>query len=112
MLTNIGLYRATVMGACGTEISDTVYVYVKKSDYSTEPEVFLWPTITNDEFHVALSNDDYYNISIFSIMGKLIRKLTQCRYQTTINGNTLAGGVYIINIYNNNFVKSLKLIKR
>ena len=109
---DIGLYRAIVTGTCGTEKSDTIYVYVKKADYSKEPEVFLWPTITNDEFNVALSNDEYYNINIFSTLGRLVKEQTNCRYQTAINVNTLAGGVYIVNIYNKNFRKSLKLIRR
>ena len=55
--TTIGIYKTTVTGTCGIEISDKVYVYVKKSNYSAEPEVFVWPTITSDEFTVALSNE-------------------------------------------------------
>jgi hypothetical protein len=109
---DIGLYQATVAGYCGTKISDTVYVYVKKQDYSREPEVFLWPTITSDKFNLALSNDDYYNIRIFSTSGKLLRELSKCRFQTVIDVSDFPLGFYIINIYNNNFRRSLKLIRR
>lgn len=109
---DIGLYQATVAGYCGTKISDTVYVYVKKKDYSREPEVFLWPTITSDKFNLALSNDEYYNIRIFSTSGKLLRELSKCRFQTVIDVSDFPLGFYIINIYNNNFRRSLKLIRR
>ena len=109
---DIGLYQTTVTGACGTEISDTIYFYVKKADYSKEPEIFLWPTITSDQFNVALSNDEYYNIRIISFLGVLIKEQTNCRYLTVINVNTIPGGVYIVNVYNNNFRKSLRLVIR
>jgi hypothetical protein len=109
---DIGIYRTTATGTCGTEISDSIYVYVKKADYTKEPEIFLWPTITYDDFNVALSNDEYYNIRIFSTSGNLMREQSNCRYQTLININTLPSGVYFVNIYNTIFQKSLKLIKR
>ena len=110
---NIGLYSATVSGTCGTEISDTVYVYVKKkSDSSVNPEVFLWPSIITDEFTVALSNDEYYNIHLYNNMGQVMRELSNCRYQTTVNISASAGGVYIVRVFNNNFSRSVKLIKK
>jgi trypsin len=108
---DIGLYQATVAGYCGTKISDTVYVYVKKPDYSREPEVFLWPTITSDKFNLALSNDEYYNIRIFSTSGKLLREQSKCRFQTVIDISEFPRGFYIVNVYNNNFRRSLKLIR-
>jgi hypothetical protein len=109
--TDIGLYQTTVTGTCGTETSETIYVYVKKQDYLAEPEVFVWPTITSNEFNVALSKDDYYNFRIFNSMGQLIKEQTNCRYQTIVNVNTLPKGVYILNVFNNNFRKSIKVIK-
>lgn len=109
--TNIGLYLTTVTGTCGADTSNKVYVYVKKENYSNDQEVFLWPTITSDEFNVALSTDEYYNVHVFNTMGKLFRQQTNCQYQTTINVNTLPGGVYIINVFNKSFRKSIKLIK-
>ena len=109
--TNIGIYRTTVTGTCGIEISDTVYVYVKKANYSAEPEVFLWPTITSNEFTVALSNDTFYNVQIFNSSGQKIRELTNCSYQTSINISTLAKGVYIVEVYNKDVRKSIRIIK-
>ena len=109
--TDIGIYKTTVTGTCGTEISDTIYLYVKRANFSAEPEVFLWPSITSNEFTVALSNETFYNIQIFNTLGRKIRELINCRYQTSINISTLAKGVYIVEIYDSNFRKSIKVIK-
>jgi hypothetical protein len=109
---NIGLYQTIVKGYCGTQTSDSVYVYIKKQDYSGEPEVFIWPTVVNDQFNVALSNNEPYNIRVFNTMGKLMKEELNCHYQTVISVYDFSGGVYIVNISNKNFRKSLKLIKR
>ena len=109
--SNIGIYQSIVTGTCGTEASNTIYLYVQKRDYSREPEIFLWPSFTSSEFNVALSNNSIYNISIYTTNGRLISNLTNCRYQTTINVSTIAKGTYIIVVYNGSFRKSLKVIK-
>jgi hypothetical protein len=108
---DIGLYYATVKGTCGTEKSDTIYVFVKKENYFEEPEVFLWPTITDNELNIAMSNNEYYGILLFDTYGKLIKKQTNCHFRTTININSIPRGVYFITIYKNDFRKSLKFIK-
>jgi hypothetical protein len=108
---DIGLYQTIVSGTCGTEISDSVYVYVTKDNFLSDTEVFVWPTLTGSTFSVALSNDDSYTIEIYSTMGRLIRKQTNCRYQTSVNISTLPKDVYIIRILSGNFKKSIKLIK-
>lgn len=108
---DIGLYQSIVKGYCGTQISDPVYLYVKKPDYSKDPEVFLWPSVTSNQFNVALSNNEYYTIRIFSITGMLVKEENNCQYQTTIDIGTLSGGIYIVSISTKNFVKSQKLIK-
>jgi hypothetical protein len=109
--TNTGLYRTTVTGTCGVETSDSIYLYVKRANFKSDPEVFLWPSITSDQFSVALSTDAVYNIQIFSSIGKKIRELTNSRYQTDINISTLAKGIYIVIVYNNDFRKTIKVIK-
>jgi hypothetical protein len=109
--TNIGIYKTTVSGTCGVETSDTIYVYVKRTNFTTDPEVFLWPSVTSSEFTVALSNDSFYNVQIFNTMGKKVLEQPNCRYQTGINISTMANGVYIVVVYNNDFRKSIKIIK-
>jgi hypothetical protein len=108
---NIGLYLTTVTGTCGADTSNKVYVYIKKEDYFNDPEVFLWPTITSNEFNVALNNDAYYDVHIFNTVGQLFKKQINCQYQTTFNINTLPKGIYIINVFNKSFRKSIKIIK-
>ena len=110
--TDIGLYSCTATGTCGTETSNPVYLYVNKEGLSDEPEVFLWPSVTIDKFNVALSNDEVYNVLLFNSMGQLIRELTNCRYQTTIDISVMPRGVYILSVNNENFRKSLRIIKQ
>ena len=108
---DIGLYRTTVTGTCGTELSDSIYVYVKKTNFISDPDVFLWPSMTTDEFTVAISSDSFYNVQIINTNGRKIREQTNCRYQTRFNISTIARGVYIVEIYNNSFRKSIRVIK-
>jgi hypothetical protein len=109
--SDIGIYRTTVSGTCGVQLSDSIYVYVKRTNFTADPEVFLWPSITSQEFNVALSNDKFYNIEIFSTSGKKISQLMNCRYQTNINISTFAKGVYVVEVFNSDFRKSIKIIK-
>ena len=108
---DIGVYKTTVAGTCGTEVSKPVYVYVKNNKSLNEPQVLLWPSITSSECTVALSNDFAYKIKLYSTTGKLLRELTNCQYQTMININELPRGVYILNVSYGTFTKSVKLIK-
>ncbi len=108
---DIGIYRVTVTGTCGVQTSDSIYLYVKRSNYTADPQVFVWPSVTSTEFNVALNNDALYNILIYNSSGVKIREQLNCRYQTIIDISTLAGGVYIIEVYNNDFRKSVKIIK-
>ncbi len=109
--SDIGIYRTTVSGTCGVQLSDSIYVYVKRTNFTGDPEVFIWPSITSQVFNVALSNDKFYNIEIFSTSGKKISQLMNCRYQTNINISTFAKGVYVVEVYNSDFRKSIKIIK-
>jgi hypothetical protein len=110
--TDIGLYKVKVTGTCGTELSRNVYVYVKSENFSREPEVFVWPTLIRSEFRVALSNDQNYNILLFNTIGKLLKEKSNCQYETVIDVSKLPAGIYIVKVYNDNFRKTVKLIKR
>lgn len=109
--SDIGIYKVTVTGTCGVQTSDSIYLYVKRSNYTADPQVFVWPSITTTEFNVALNNDAFYNIQIFNSSGIKIREQLSCRYQTTVNISTLGAGVYLIEVYNKDFRKSVKVIK-
>jgi hypothetical protein len=109
--TDIGLYKVTVTGTCGVDVSDSIYVYVKRTNYTEDPQVFVWPSVTTGEFTIALNNDAFYNVHVFNTTGLKIREILNCRYQTSMNISTLAKGVYIIEVYNNDFRRSIKVIK-
>lgn len=109
---DIGLYWATVTGTCGTQLSGKVYVYVKKEDYSGDPELFVWPTMVKEEFSVALSNDKNYTILLHNIIGRLLKIRENCQYQTKMNIGDLPPGIYIATVYNDTMRKSIKIIKK
>jgi hypothetical protein len=109
--TDIGLYKVDVSGTCGTELSDTIYLYVKRSDTQSDPQVFVWPSVTTGYFTVAVNDDVMYNIRIFGTTGVKIREQLNCRYQTNLYIGTLASGVYIVEVYNKNFRRTVKVIK-
>jgi hypothetical protein len=109
--TDIGLYQSVVTGTCGTEVSNTVYVYVKKDNIPDATEVFVWPTVTNSTVNVALSNDDAYGILLFNISGQLMKNLPGCHYQTMIDLSIMPQGIYIIKVSSRNFQKAIKIIR-
>jgi hypothetical protein len=109
--TDIGLYKVDVSGTCGTELSDTIYLYVKRTDTQSDPQVFVWPSVTTGYFTVAVNDDVMYNIRIFGTTGVKIREQLNCRYQTNLYIGTLASGVYIVEVYNKNFRRTVKVIK-
>jgi secreted trypsin-like serine protease len=108
---DIGLYTVTVSGKCGTQTSDSIYVYVKGESYPAGPDVFLWPSVTRDIFNVAINTDQLYDLYIFNPIGQRIREYKNLQYQTEINVSLLPKGTYIVTVFNRNFRKSLKLIK-
>jgi hypothetical protein len=108
---DIGNYFVIVSGTCGKETSDSIYVFVTGRSASGGPDVFLWPSITSDDFNIAISSDSFYSIRIYNIAGMLMRSYTDLRYQNNIDVSLLPKGTYIIVVYNRDFRKSLKLIK-
>lgn len=109
--SSTGLYMVDVSGTCGEEISKNVYVYITNENNHAEPEIFVWPTLVTGDFNVALSNDQNYNLLLFSSSGVLIKDQHNCRYKTTLNISDLSRGIYIITVYGDSFRKSVKLVK-
>jgi hypothetical protein len=108
---NIGLYNTIVTGTCGTQTSDSSYVYLKQSDVASAPDVSIWPTVVTDEVNVAIDNSDKYDIRIVNISGKLMFSSLNRQYQTSIPLGNYPKGIYIINVRSNKLSKSIKLIK-
>ena len=110
--SDIGLYQAIVKGTCGTELSSKTYLYVRKEKDPENPEVFIWPTVTDGILNAALSTDEIYTVRIFGYTGKILMDLKDCRYQTIINLDNYPRGIYIIRVFNRNFRWTQKFIKQ
>lgn len=108
---DIGLYQVIVSGTCGTKISNTIYVFVTGNSLSGAPEILLWPSITKDVFNIAESEGDLYNINIYNQSGKLVLARTNLQYQNEIDISHLGKGIYFVNIFNNKFRKTIKVVK-
>ena len=109
---DIGLYKVTLKGTCGILTSDSVYVYVKNTNPNSITDVFVWPTVTSDEYNIAPDNDGSYTIRLYNTMGLLIKEVTNCRYQTTLNVSHLARDIYILTVFNKEYLRSFKVIKQ
>ena len=108
---NIGLYNTIVTGTCGTQTSDSSYVYLKQSEAASAPGFFVWPTVVTDEVNVAIDNSDKYDIRIVNLSGKLMFSSLNRQYQTTIPLGNYPKGIYILNVRGNKLSKSVKLVK-
>jgi secreted trypsin-like serine protease len=109
--SNTGLYRVMVSGTCGEVLSSNVYVYVTDAVNHANPEIFVWPTIISNEFNVALSDEQNYDLKLYSASGSLMKEKFNCQYKVTFSIGSYPIGVYILNVSGNNFRKSVKLIK-
>ena len=109
---DIGLYKVIVSGTCGTKTSDSIYVYVETGDNSHEPDIFVWPTLTENEFNIAPDYDDLYDIDLYNSMGRIVLRKTKCRYQSSVDISQMAAGIYIVRVYNSNFSRSIRVIRK
>jgi hypothetical protein len=109
--SDIGLYYSYINGTCGNVTSDSVYVYVKNQHDSGDPNIFLWPSVTSDEFTVALGNDEVYSINIYNTSGQIVKEIKDCQFDTIVSVSAIGKGTYIVKVYNSNFRKSMRFIK-
>ncbi len=108
---DIGLYRVTVKGTCGTETSDDVYLFVEGAPQAGGPDVFLWPSVVSSTFNIAVSGDEIYYVNIYNMYGQLVASFRGLTYQNTLDISGLAGGTYYVTVYNSKFRKTLRIIK-
>lgn len=109
---DIGLYNVKVSGTCGSEISDSMYVFIQPEEDPNGPDFLVWPTITDSKINIAPGYDDYYNLELYNSMGKILYRRTKCRYQNTLDISSLASGVYIVKLFNRNFNRSFRVIRK
>jgi secreted trypsin-like serine protease len=109
--SNTGLYNVDISGTCGEIVSRNVYVYVSDNKGSAEPKLLVWPTVSSNEINVALSTDEEYEISIYTVSGRLIRELRKCRYKTTLSVADQAAGIYLVEVAATGFRQTVKIIR-
>lgn len=108
---DIGVYKVTVNGTCGTVTSDSIYVFVSNNEIAGSIDVLVWPTVASNELNIAVNNDEPYSLLMFNSMGSMIKERKSCLHQTSLNVSTLPGGIYVLKIFSTGFVKTVRIIK-
>jgi len=109
--SNTGLYNVDITGTCGEIVSRNIYVYVSDSKGSSEPKLLVWPTVSQNEINVALSTEAEYEISVFTVSGRMIREQKNCRFKTTLSVADQAPGIYLVEVTASGFRKTVKIIR-
>lgn len=83
------------------------------TDFSSKPEVSIYPNPTNGVFNMDLKND-INNIKVINILGKVVynEKVTQDATGTTkkVDLSNLVNGLYIVSVTNDNGTSNYKVI--
>lgn len=83
------------------------------NDFSSKPEVAIYPNPTNGIFNMDLKND-INNIKVINILGKVVynEKVTQDSAGTTkkVDLSNLVNGLYIVSITNENGTSNYKVV--
>jgi hypothetical protein len=108
---NTGIYRVNLEGTCGSLTGDSIYLYISASAYLQEPDVYIWPTISDAAFNVASNLDEPFDLAIYNMRGQLIKKLDQRRYTEIIDLSGKAAGIYLVQVRSGNWTKTMKIRK-
>ena len=108
---DIGNYHLLAQGTCGVVVSKPLYLYVNNEKTDDSPSFNMWPTITSGIVNIAVNGNDTYNYKIFNSIGKLLMEQTGVQYQCSVDLTNYPRGIYIIQVYNDNFRKTQKVIK-
>ncbi|HLN20305.1 MAG TPA: trypsin-like serine protease [Bacteroidales bacterium] len=109
--SDIANYRVIVSGTCGTVTTDSIFVFVSNERQPGGPGIYLWPTVTDDNFNLAVDKGDPYDILIIDTSGKAQRIYRNLRYQNNIDISKLPKGLYIVSVRGKDFHKSIRIIK-
>lgn len=109
--TDIGNYRVTVSGTCGTVTSDSVYLFVANTGQAGGSNVYVWPTITGGIINIATENAETYDVYIIDTSGKVHYIKRKLRYENTIDISNLPKGLYIVSIQSMSFKKAVRIVK-
>ena len=108
---NTGIYRVNLEGTCGNLSSDSIFLYVSASSYLEEPDVYIWPTISNARFNVASNLDQGFDLFVYNLNGQLIERMENLRYTAVINLSGKAPGIYLVRARSGNWTKTIKIQK-
>ena len=108
---NTGIYRVNLEGTCGSLTSDSIFLYVSASSYLEEPDVYIWPTISNAQFNVASNLDQSFDLLVYNMNGQLIQRMDDLRYTSIIDLSGKIPGIYLVRARSGNWSKTIKIRK-
>jgi hypothetical protein len=106
-----GIYRVDLEGTCGNLTSDSIYLYISASTDLQEPDVYIWPTISDALFNVASNLDGYFDLMVFNMRGQLMIRRDHLRYRNIIDLSAGSPGIYLVYIRAGSWTKTMKIKK-
>lgn len=73
--------------------------------------LYIYPNPVTDRFYVRFLSNEILSISIFDVLGKLVRQEHITPNNNFVSVSTLPSGIYWVNLTTNNILKTIKLIK-
>jgi secreted trypsin-like serine protease len=109
--SDIGMYRLTAEGTCGT-ITDSAYLFVNlEKNIKTNARFSIWPSITDDLLYVANKGDELYDIYAYNSRGKLLFIKRHFRYNESLSLSGFDRGLIILRIKGSGFNEYHRIIK-
>lgn len=106
---DIGDYYAVVMGSCSSDTSKQVYVYV--DDQSLLYNARIWPSVSRDFVHVAISTDFRFDVYLYDINGVLKLKQLENMHNIQLDVNDLPSGLYFIHVESESLNEVFRFLK-
>lgn len=108
---DIGLYHVEVEGACMSDVSDEVYLYVG-SKLTDDVQARIWPSFVTTELNTAVSTNELYSLEVFNMKGLLIYSEQDISNQYLINASAWTNGSYVVKISSKGFSESYRILKK
>ena len=107
-----GIYRVNLEGTCGNLTSDSIYLFIGAATDLKEPDVYIWPTISNALFNIASNLDAYFDLMVFNMRGQLMKRMDHLRYRNIIDLSAETPGIYLVYIRAGSWTKTMKIRKQ
>ena len=76
-----------------------------------ELDLNIYPNPVSNEIEVTIPEEDVVSITIFDILGKLVKQVELTNSNPNMNVSSLSQGIYIAKLQSGNISKTIKLIK-